>query len=151
MSEKVPLFRSAEEPFVLDNYEVQGMADIMQLATDPSAYMARKADELTMAKDEPGAEEIACELLSDIETDLNILRENNSVIRNPLLDPIMSQGNSSEVGLKFVYKLCKEVGLSKSTMLAAIAMQSADKALTQLNNKSHEKYLREVYNENDAE
>jgi len=73
MTEK-PNFESAERKYVMSPEYIKSESDIVELAQDPFAYLAKRIDLLSEAEDQPGDVEMAKELLCNIEDDLNILR-----------------------------------------------------------------------------
>jgi len=143
MTEK-PNFESAEQKYVMSPECIKSESDIVELAQDPFAYLAKRIDLLSEAEDQPGDVEMAKELLCNIEDDLNILRVAKNVIISDVLKPVLDESNSSEIATKFIFKLFKDVGFSLETMLSVILIDSHS-PFTQVNNKSFEKCLREVY------
>lgn len=145
MSENSPKFEAQKRnAHVMDSFDVQNRITLVTLAKNPLGYLTRKIDALAMAHDEPGDIEIARELLGEITDDLIVLFTEDTIDIDPALALIKECGIHSEYGIKAIFTIFKEAGFEEETMLAAIAIETAETD-TQFNNRSNEKYLREVY------
>ena len=130
----------------MESHEIEEMADIVYFANNPLAYLASKIDELATTEDQPGDFEIATELFSEVETDVQVLSEQKTIVLHQDIDLILEHGPESEIGYKTILRMFKELGFSLEVMESVID-RHRDSAWSRFNNIDTLRWLREVYRE----
>ena len=130
----------------MDTFEIQEMDAKVKFGIDPLGFLAGQVDMLAEAPDQPGDSGIASELLSEVETTLQLIEQDKSLLLDAQIETIIKAGRESEVSYKIIYGMFKELGFSLETMLDAVEIDS-ESPVTKMNNLNQEKFLRQVYAE----
>jgi hypothetical protein len=128
----------------MDHHEIQEMNDKVQFAADPIPYLAGMIDDLATHEDELSEVDIAIELLEAIDTNLQLIAEDRSIVSCAEIETLLTVGRGSPEGYRIIFSMFKEIGFSLETMLSAVELTS-NSPTAQLNNLSVLRTLRQVY------